>query len=137
MRTIAIIGAGFSGTATAVHLLRRARAPVRIVLLDDQTETAAGLAYSAGQRDCLLNVPAGQMSLDASQPAELVEFAARQGLTAGTQDFLSRALYGRYLTKCLREGTESSGMECTRIWGRATRLTQLRNRAARARPPSR
>ena len=67
MRTIAIIGAGFSGTATAVHLLRGARSPVRIVLIDDQPQIAAGLAYSPGHRDCLLNVPAGQMSLDAFQ----------------------------------------------------------------------
>jgi uncharacterized NAD(P)/FAD-binding protein YdhS len=73
MRTIAIIGAGFSGTATAVHLLRRARARMRIVLIDDQPETAAGLAYAPGQQDCLLNVPAGQMSLDASRPRVVVE----------------------------------------------------------------
>ena len=125
MRTIAIIGAGFSGTATAVHLLRRARAPVRIVLIDDQPETAAGLAYSAGQRDCLLNVPAGQMSLDAARPNELVDFAAQQGLQVGAQDFLSRALYGRYLCASLRAATAASGMECARIWGRATRLARL------------
>lgn len=129
MRTIAIIGAGFSGTATAVHLLRRTRTPLRIVLIDDQPDTAAGLAYSPGQGDCLLNVPAGQMSLDASRPLELVDFAARQGMQAGVHDFLSRALYGRYLCASLHDATESSGAECARIWGRATRLAQLRNRA--------
>ena len=129
MRTIAIIGAGFSGAATAVHLLRCARTPLRIVLIDDQPETAAGLAYSPSQADCLLNVPAGQMSLDASRPGELVDFAARQGMRVGAQDFLSRALYGRYLCATLQDATESSGMECTRIWGRVTRLTQFHNRA--------
>lgn len=129
MRTIAIIGAGFSGTATAVHLLRHARTPARIVLVDDQLETAAGLAYSATQQDCLLNVPAGQMSLDAARPGEFLEFAARHGLRVGAHDFLSRALYGRYLCASLQDARESAGMECTRIWGRATRLAQLRNRA--------
>jgi uncharacterized NAD(P)/FAD-binding protein YdhS len=129
MRTIAIIGAGFSGTATAVHLLRRARTPVRIVLIDDQPQTAAGLAYSAGQQDCLLNVPAGQMSLDPSRPSELVDFAARQGIEAGPQDFLSRALYGRYLCASLNDASESAGVDCARIWGRVTRLAQLHNRA--------
>ena len=129
MRTIAIIGAGFSGTATAVHLLRRARTPLRIFLIDDQPETAAGLAYSARHQDCLLNVPASQMSVDATQPGELVEFAARQGMQVGAQDFLSRALYGRYLAACLHDATESAGMECARIWGRVTRLARLRNRA--------
>ena|SRR5579883_2171559 len=128
MRTIAIIGAGFSGTATAVHLLRGARSPVRIVLIDDQPQLAAGLAYSPGHRDCLLNVPAGQMSLDASHPNELVNFAARQGMRVGPQDFLSRALYGRYLCDSLQNARECANMECTLVYGRAIRLAQLRNR---------
>ena len=127
MRTIAIIGTGFSGTATAVHLLKRARSPVRIVLIDNQPEMAAGLAYSPGQGDCLLNVPAGQMSLDASSPGELIDFAARQGMSVGPQDFVSRALYGRYLCDSLQNARESAGMECIRIWGRVTRLSQLHN----------
>ncbi len=129
MRTIAIIGAGFSGTATAVHLLRRARSPVRIVLIDDQPEIAAGLAYAPGHGDCLLNVPAGQMSLDASSPDELVDFALRQGMQIGPQEFLSRALYGRYLCESLQRARASSGMECTRVWGRVARLAQFHNRA--------
>jgi uncharacterized NAD(P)/FAD-binding protein YdhS len=129
MRTIAIIGAGFSGTATAVHVLRRTRSPLRVVLIDDQPEMAAGPAYSPAQRDCLLNVPAGQMSLDASHPGEFLDFAAQQGLRVGPQDFLSRALYGRYLSASLHAATESAGIECVRIWGRVTRLVQLHDRA--------
>jgi uncharacterized NAD(P)/FAD-binding protein YdhS len=127
MRTIAIIGAGFSGTATAVHLLQRVGTPVRIVLLDDQPDIAAGLAYSADQQDCLLNVPAGQMSLDASRPSALVDFSKWQGARTGAQDFVSRALYGRYLSASLQDAIESSGMVCARVWGRAKRLTQLHN----------
>ena len=129
MRTIAIIGAGFSGTATAVHLLKRARTPVRVLLLDDHAELAAGLAYSPDHRDCLLNVPAGQMSLDASRPGDLVDFGGRQGTRVGAQDFVSRALYGRYLAASLQDAIESSGLVCARIWGRAKQLTQLHNRA--------
>jgi uncharacterized NAD(P)/FAD-binding protein YdhS len=128
MRTIAIIGAGFSGTATAVHLLRRVRTPVRIVLIDDQPETGAGLVYSPGQRDWLLNVPAARMSLDASRPSDLIDYVARQGMRVDTQDFLSRALYGRYLCARLHDAIESAGMEYARIWGRATRLA-LHDRA--------
>lgn len=109
--------------------MRHARTPLRIVLIDDQPETAGGLAYSPGQRDCLLNVPAGQMSLDASRPGEFLDFAVRQGIRAGAQDFLSRALYGRYLCASLQDARESAGMDCTRIWGRVTRLAQLHNRA--------
>jgi uncharacterized NAD(P)/FAD-binding protein YdhS len=127
MRTIAIIGAGFSGAATAVHLLQRVGTPVRIVLLDDHPDIAAGLAYSADQQDCLLNVPAGQMSLDASRPSALVDFGKRQGVRTGAQDFVSRALYGRYLAASLQDAIESSGMGCARVWGRAKRLAQLHN----------
>lgn len=129
MRTIAIIGAGFSGTATAVHLLRRAHNPLHIVLIDDQPEMAAGLAYAPGQQDCLLNVPAAQMSLDTSRPSEFVDFAARQGMRVGGQDFLPRALYGRYLADALQNAREYSGIELTRIWGRVTRLARLHSRA--------
>ncbi|HEV2270316.1 MAG TPA: FAD/NAD(P)-binding protein [Steroidobacteraceae bacterium] len=129
MRTIAIIGAGFSGTAMAVHLLRYAHTRARIVLLDDQMEMAAGLAYSPSQQDWLLNVPAAQMSLDSSRPGELVDFARQQGMRIGAQDFLSRALYGRYLCASLLDATESSRMEFARIWGRVSRLTQLHSRA--------
>jgi uncharacterized NAD(P)/FAD-binding protein YdhS len=129
MRTIAIIGAGFSGTATAVYLLRRTRTPLRVVLIDDQPEMAGGLAYSPGQRDCLLNVPAGQMSLDASRPDALIDFAARQGIRVGAHDFLSRALYGRYLCASLQDAIESAGIEFARIWGRVKRLAQLHDRA--------
>ncbi|HEY7886856.1 MAG TPA: FAD/NAD(P)-binding protein [Steroidobacteraceae bacterium] len=129
MRTIAIIGAGFSGTATAVHLLRYAHTPARIVLIDDQMEMAAGLAYSPSHQDWLLNVPAAHMSLDSSRPGELVDFARRQGKRIGAQDFLSRALYGRYLCASLQEAIESSRMAYARIWGRVSRLTQLHSRA--------
>lgn len=129
MRTIAIIGTGFSGTATAVHVLRRARAPLRVVLIDDQPQMAAGLAYSPCQRDCLLNVPAGQMSLDAARPTDFLEFATLQGLRVDPQDFLSRALYGRYLGASLNDAIEAAAVECARLWGRVTRLAQLHDRS--------
>lgn len=130
MRTIAIVGAGFSGTATAAHLLRCAREPLRIVLIDDRPDVAGGLAYCAGQEDFLLNVPAGQLSLDPSRPGEFVDFAAREGARAAAEDFLPRTLYGRYLRASLRKLIDSAdGIECARIWGRASCLTQLRDRA--------
>lgn len=129
MRTIAIIGAGFSGTATAVHLLRYAHTPARIVLIDDRPDLAGGLAYSPGHQDWLLNVPAAHLSLDSSRPGELVDFARRQGMRIGAHDFLSRALYGRYLCATLQDAMQSSRMECARIWGRVSRVTRLHSRA--------
>jgi uncharacterized NAD(P)/FAD-binding protein YdhS len=69
------------------------------------------------------------MSLDSSRPGEFLDFAMRLGLRVGPSDFLSRALYGRYLTASLQEASGSAGIECTRIWGRVTRLAQLHNRS--------
>ena len=46
-RTIAIVGAGFSGTALAYRLLRGAHAtPTRVVLIERADSFGCGLAYS-------------------------------------------------------------------------------------------
>jgi len=47
MQTIAIIGAGFSGTMVAVHLLRMAgdRGPTSIALIERTGRFTAGVAY--------------------------------------------------------------------------------------------
>ncbi len=55
---IAIIGGGFSGTMIAVHLLRTAVTPLRIVLIERHDEPGRGVAYR-DQPEChLLNVRA-------------------------------------------------------------------------------
>ena len=57
---VVIVGGGFSGTLTAVHLLREA-APeqVRITLIEQHPRVARGLAYRIWDDSMLLNVPAG------------------------------------------------------------------------------
>ena len=64
---IAIVGAGFSGTALAIHLLREAAAAasprhLRIALIDPRPEIGAGVAYATRDYPYPLNVAAGQMS---------------------------------------------------------------------------
>lgn len=62
-RTIAIIGAGFSGTTVAVHLLRRAPATVqRLFLVERADRNVGGVAYQTPSASHTLNVPAGRMS---------------------------------------------------------------------------
>jgi uncharacterized NAD(P)/FAD-binding protein YdhS len=69
-RRIAVIGAGFSGTATAWRLLRRATRPLDIVLVErDPRQFARGVAYSTFDPSHVLNVPAGRMSGDPDAPA--------------------------------------------------------------------
>lgn len=63
-RTIVIVGAGFSGTAVALHLLRLPHsAPLGIVLIE-RAQMARGLAYARRDGSFLLNVPAGRWPED-------------------------------------------------------------------------
>ena len=50
MHTVAIIGAGFTGTMVAVNLLRMAEGPTRILLVERSGRFSAGVAY--GTRSC-------------------------------------------------------------------------------------
>jgi uncharacterized NAD(P)/FAD-binding protein YdhS len=102
-RTIVIVGAGFSGTAVAVNLLRLSYwKPVRIVLVERAEQMARGTAYADKAYPYLLNVPAGRMSLNSSDPLEFLKFAQQRLPTATADDFLPRPLYGEYLQASLR-----------------------------------
>jgi len=59
MRSIAIIGAGYSGAATALLLSRRAREPLDLRLVDPRPAPGAGLAHSTLEPDHRLNGPDG------------------------------------------------------------------------------
>lgn len=58
MRTVAITGAGFSGTAMAINLLRQGNRDVRGILINRSGGMARGLAYGTSSSQHLLNVPA-------------------------------------------------------------------------------
>ena len=100
--TVAIIGAGFSGTAVAIQLLCRFSAgtiarPLHLVLIDPRAETGAGVAYATRDYPYPLNVAAAQMSLDVASPDDFIQFARAQGICAEGCDYLPRQVYGSYL----------------------------------------
>lgn len=119
VRTVCIVGAGFSGTMLAAQLLREAPAgALRIVLVTRPTPTtqqgrqsgalARGLAYGTDSPDHLLNVPAARMSAWPAQPDDFVRFLRDQGAAfAHATDplldarFVPRHWYGRYLRHIL------------------------------------
>jgi len=111
MKEIAIIGGGFSGTLTAVQLLRQARTPVHVTVYEKRPERLGkGLAYSTTENCHLLNVPAKGMSALAEQPDHFLRWAeASQGSGAPTgidvhaDAFLPRAMYGRYVQALLHD----------------------------------
>ena len=97
-RAIAIVGGGFCGVSVAIHLLRQPTGtPLSIVIYEPRAELGAGVAYAPRDYPYPLNVTAGQMSLDASNPADFLDFARSQGVAAGAADYLPRQLYGEYL----------------------------------------
>ncbi len=105
---IAVIGAGFSGTLTAVHLSRRLPG-TPIILLEEGDEAGPGLAYQTSDPSAKLNVPAGHMSAFADRPDHFLDYA-REILGDGVMphDFLPRRIYGQYLKEILKEALEAN-----------------------------
>ncbi len=109
MHTFAIIGAGFSGSLVAVHLLRAARGlPLRVVLIDRSGAFGPGLAYGNGSESLLLNVVAGRMSALPEEPSDFIDWAKKKDPSLRGEMFLPRRMYGRYITDLL----ERSELEC-------------------------
>jgi uncharacterized NAD(P)/FAD-binding protein YdhS len=127
--TIAIVGAGFSGTALAIHLLRERHGPPRdIVLIDPRAEIGSGVAYASRDYPYPLNVAAGQMSLDASRPRDFLDYLCDQGIHAEPGDYLPRQVFGEYVREQLRVARAAARPEvsCSHV---AARALQLRRRA--------
>ncbi len=111
LRTIVIVGAGFSGTAVAINLLRlKHEQPLRIILID-RSQMARGVPYNKLRYPYLLNVPAGRMSANSDDPLEFLRFARRWQPAATADDFLPRELYGEYLECSLRSAEDASAPE--------------------------
>jgi uncharacterized NAD(P)/FAD-binding protein YdhS len=107
-RTILIVGAGFSGTDVAIHLLRLPHSgPLRIVLVE-RAQMAGGVAYARRESPYLLNVPAGRMSASSVDPLEFLVYAQRRLPKATAEDFLPRELYGHYLEASLLSAAQAS-----------------------------
>ena len=110
MRTIAIVGAGFSGAATAIHLLtRHGDRPLELALINRHPNLARGVAYGTHSPSHLLNVPAGRMGLFPDRESDFLEFVQRYDNRVTAGSFVPRSLYGRYLGTRLKEATQHSG----------------------------
>ena len=111
--SIAIVGAGFSGTLMALHLMHRSPPGTRIVLIERNAPFGPGLAYSTGNPNHLLNVPAGRMSAFEDRPRDFLEWLERQpalvldGVEPTEAAFVPRRLFGAYLRHLLNVATLS------------------------------
>jgi len=99
--TVAVIGGGFSGLLTALHLLTAAPA-LTVRLIERAPTFGRGRAYVGGHRDHLLNVRASNMSAYPDGPDHFLDWIRGQGQNL-FDGFVSRGRYGEYLQHLLRE----------------------------------
>lgn len=106
MPTIAIIGAGFSGVATALNLSRLTwPRGIRIVLIERAPRFARGVAYSTDHPLHLLNVPAGRMGALTDDEGHFLGWLRRADPSVTGDAFVSRKRYGDYLEWLLDDAT--------------------------------
>jgi uncharacterized NAD(P)/FAD-binding protein YdhS len=103
---VVVIGAGASGSLTALHLARAARrreSRLDVVLLDPSLHRSRGTAFGTTDPQHLLNVPAGGMSVLPEDPGHFVAWRARQHPELMTEPgvFAPRVDWGRYLDETL------------------------------------
>jgi uncharacterized NAD(P)/FAD-binding protein YdhS len=112
--TVAVIGAGASGTLATTYLLRaaaEARIPLRIALIDRYGQHGLGRAYATEHPGHLLNSPVDRMSAVAADPGHLARWAAANGIRH--DGFLSRAAFGCYLRELLADAERMAGPTAT------------------------
>ncbi|MCX6307147.1 MAG: FAD/NAD(P)-binding protein [Bacteroidetes bacterium] len=121
MNKIAIIGCGFSGTMTAVHLVNNSVRPFELILIGKEESFNKGIAYNPCSKKQLLNVTAGRMSAFGDRPDHFLQWVLKleeysgtdPGLLANT--YLPRYLYGGYLEEIWREAAGSPAAQKVRI----------------------
>jgi uncharacterized NAD(P)/FAD-binding protein YdhS len=119
---VAIIGAGASGTLTAVQFARLAGPDAHGALIEAGARAARGLAYGTPYGAHLLNVPAAKMTAWPDDPEHFLRWLRERMPEAQPGTFAPRALYGDYLASLLEE-RETEG-KVTRVGGTAVGLTR-------------
>jgi uncharacterized NAD(P)/FAD-binding protein YdhS len=131
-RTVVVIGAGFSGTLAAAHLLRQGiGAPLRVVLVNRSGPIARGVAYGTRSEAHVLNVPAGRMSAFPDDESSFLRFAQRHDPAVTGGSFVPRHLYGQYLEQVLHEAARDAAPDTHLVHevGEATSLSLARDGA--------
>jgi uncharacterized NAD(P)/FAD-binding protein YdhS len=109
MQSIGIIGGGFAGIMTAVHLIQKSTQKIEIYIIGDKEHFARGIAYQPYSSKHILNVIAGKMSAFPDKPDDFLNWLIQkedyQSIDRSiiANSFISRRLYGDYLCKIWRE----------------------------------
>ncbi|PQA58688.1 FAD/NAD(P)-binding protein [Siphonobacter curvatus] len=119
-QTIAIIGAGASGTTCLIQLVLKyvvncCTTPLRLLLFERKPEFGPGLAYGTGQEGHLLNTKAGLMGIVPGERLHFVDWmhtnkAAIEkeylDLEISPDSYPPRMLFGSYVKAMLQEYTD-------------------------------
>lgn len=124
--TIVVVGGGFSGTLTAVHLLRGPwPGGLHLVLVNRSGPLARGVAYGTRSAAHVLNVPAARMSAFPDDEEHFLRFARGRDPSVAGGDFVARSLYGDYLERVL-ESAVAAAPAGTRLTHRVARVVDVR-----------
>jgi uncharacterized NAD(P)/FAD-binding protein YdhS len=112
--TVAIVGAGASGTLVATQLLRRHHPRgLWITLIERGEAFGPGLAYSTPWEFHRLNVPAGEMGAYPRDPHHFVRWARTEGFDLAPDGFAPRQLFGSYLSGVLADAERTAFSDVT------------------------
>ncbi|WP_309644476.1 FAD/NAD(P)-binding protein [Phenylobacterium sp.] len=106
-QTVAVIGAGFSGLLTALHLTADPDGPT-VRLIERSGAFGRGAAYTTGNPDHLLNVRVANMSAYPDDPEHFTRWLAGHDGWSAHGGFVTRGVYGDYLQDLLKIAVESS-----------------------------
>jgi len=111
-----IIGAGFTGSALTIQLLRQLRNGSHILLVGAPGSIGRGLAYGTRAEQHLLNVRANRMSILSDDSDHFVNWlaAAEEGfpLEGAADSYAKRLVYGRYIRETARAGDREKTRSC-------------------------
>ncbi|MBE7443141.1 MAG: FAD/NAD(P)-binding protein [Flavobacteriales bacterium] len=99
-----IVGGGLSGTLLCIYLMKYTKKPLELFLFEKQQEQLhKGVAYSSELPYQLLNVPVKGMSLFEDDALHFYAWLKIQNIDITPDDFVSRKLFGEYLTYYLEK----------------------------------
>lgn len=129
---VVIIGGGFSGTALAIHLIRRGKPALRVTLVESRERLGRGIAYSTNVDEHVLNTRPGAMSLFSDSPACFESWLGSSRVHWRDAPFVPRSAYGDYVEDTLIETvTENREPDVVFRAHARTRAVAISRRSAR------
>jgi uncharacterized NAD(P)/FAD-binding protein YdhS len=105
---VVVVGGGFSGALTALHLLAERDGP-KVTLVERTGVFGLGAAYATNNPEHLLNTRAGNMSAFPDRPDHFLRWLMDRSddQAIGRMTFMPRMTYGEYIQELLAEASES------------------------------